>query len=126
MFHFFAQRFSRSFSFYLPFYYTTEAACLAILFLFIHSFATSTDHHADVLNKGTDTEDRAEYFDNLEALRKSIASKQSEDDYVPEEEGTVVPRIRTAKKRGDGYTVYKKMSSKYKSEHAGEIDDTDW
>ena len=80
----------------------------------------------DVLNKGTDTEDRAEYFDNLEALRKSIASKQSEDDYVPEEEGTVVPRIRTAKKRGDGYTVYKKMSSKYKSEHAGEIDDTDW
>lgn len=80
----------------------------------------------DVLGGGDDAEERAEYFDDLEALRKSIASKKSEDDYIPTGEGDVIPRIRTAKKRGDGYTAYKKMSSKYKSEHAEDIDDEDW
>jgi hypothetical protein len=80
----------------------------------------------DALGGSDDSDERAEYYDNLDMLRKSIASKKSDDDYIPTGEGDVTPRLRTAKKRGDGYTTYKKMSSKYKSEHADDIDDDNW
>ncbi len=70
--------------------------------------------------------DDAEYFTDLAALRKSMNQKDSEDDYAIEGEGAVIPRVATAKKRGDGYTTFKKMSSKYKDAHKAEIDDEDW
>lgn len=75
---------------------------------------------------GTSTEEDAEYYDDLAALRQSINKKDSEDDYKIEDEGTVIPRISTAKKRGSGYTTFKKMSSKYKDAHKDEINDEDW
>lgn len=68
----------------------------------------------------------ASYFDDLSALRKSINQKDSEDDYTIEDEGKVIPRISTAKKRGDGYTAFKNMSSKYRDAHKDAIDDEDW
>jgi len=72
-------------------------------------------------------EDRTEYYNDLAELRKSIAAKDSDENaYHVSDEGKVIPRIRTAKKRGDGYSVFKNMSSKYRAEHADQIDDEDW
>ena len=70
--------------------------------------------------------DEVEYLKDLSGLRKSIKSVKDDSEYSIEGEGDIKPRIRTAKKRGDGYTTFKTMPSKYRSEHSDDIDDSDW
>lgn len=71
------------------------------------------------------TNNNIEYYNDLSALRKAIADKRT-GNYVVDDEGSVIPRVQVAKKRGEGFTAFKNMTSKYRELHKDEIDDDDW